>query len=153
MTGFEHDMSRLIVRQSVLVIGLSLFAGFALGWALTPEAAPIAVGGSVRGWVAAHSGGMLNGVMALVFALALDRLDLSARLRAWSGWAVIFAIWSNTIFYWVGNFAPNRGLTPGSNSLGEGTVLGFIAFLPAALASIAIFVTLYALWAGTKAKL
>ncbi|TNE36150.1 MAG: hypothetical protein EP347_11800 [Alphaproteobacteria bacterium] len=153
MNGFQHNISRKIVRHGVLVIGLSLLAGFGLGWALLPETAPFVVGGSTRGWVAAHVGGMLNGVMALVMALVLDRLDLSARLRVMSGAALIFTIWANTIFYWAGNFAPNRGLSAGGNAFGGGTLLGFVAFLPAMLGAVVIFIVLYALWAGTREKL
>ena len=85
MSGFSHDMSRKIVRHGTLVMAMGLMAGFCLGWSLLPETSPFAVGGTTRGWVAAHVGGMLNGVMALVMALVLDRVPLSARLRAWSG--------------------------------------------------------------------
>ncbi|TNE60140.1 MAG: hypothetical protein EP340_00495 [Alphaproteobacteria bacterium] len=153
MNRFQHDLSRKIVRHSALVIGIALLAGFGLGWSLLPETAPFVVGGSTRGWVAAHVGGMLNGVMALVMALVLDRLDLSARLRVAGSLSLIFAIWANTIFYWAGNFAPNRGLSAGGNAFGEGTFLGFAAFLPAMLGAMVIFVTLYAIWVGAREKL
>jgi styrene-oxide isomerase len=153
MTGFQHAMSRQIVRHSTLVIGIALLGGFALGWSLVPESGPIQVGGTTRGWVATHVGGMLNGVMALVFALVLDRVALPDKLRQWSGLCLIFAIWSNTVFYWAGNFAPNRGLTLTGNNLGEGTLLGVIAFLPAAIAAVAIFVPLYAIWVGTRSTI
>lgn len=152
MTGFNYDSTRMILRHAVAVIAIALLAGFALGWAVVPETSPVPVGGSLRGWSAAHVGGVLNGLMAIGFALILDRVTITERLRRLSCWSLIFAIWANTLFYWAGNFAPNRGLSLGDNSQGAGTLLGVIAFLPATLGAIVIFVTLYAIWVGTKSE-
>lgn len=150
MSGFNQAITAIVIRNAVLVMGVALLSGFALGWALVPESSPFSIGGTSRGWSAAHVGGLLNGLLAMVLAMVLDRLSLSDGLRRWSGWSLVFAIWANTIFYWAGNFSANRGLTLTGNSLGEGSLLGVIAFAPAAVASVVIFIALYAVWVGTK---
>ncbi len=63
-------------------------------------------------------------------------LPLGRRARKWTVWTLIYTGWGNTIFYLLGNLAPNRGLSGGGTPFGEGTLLGLFAYLPAATASV-----------------
>lgn len=133
----------LLIGHGALVLLVALLAGFGLTFALLGEVTlwPIPWStdfsvGSVRGWRAAHVGGLLNGVMMIVLALGLPVLLLGRRARKWTVWTLIYTGWGNTVFYLLGNLAPNRGLSGGGTPFGEGTLLGLFAYLPAATATV-----------------
>ena len=133
----------LLIGHGALVAVVGLLAGFGLLFALLGEVAiwPLPgieaqVPGSVRGWQAAHVGGLLNGVMMVAFAFCLPKLGLNGPRLRWVTWGLVYTGWANTVFYWLGNLAPNRGLSGGDNALGEGSLAGFLAYLPAATATV-----------------
>ena len=74
--------------------------------------------GTEAGWVRAHSGGTMNGLLVVVVALALPKLNLSETARRWMIWGLIYVAWSFTVFYWFGNASSNRGLSLGTSALG-----------------------------------
>ena len=100
----------------------------------------ISVGGSTRGWQAAHVGGILNGVMIGVVALLMHRLSLQGRAANWVGWGMIVTGWGNTIFYWAGNFAQNRGLSAGDTPFGEGDLAGALSYVGGGTAMVFTFI-------------
>ena len=136
-------LERRMIGHGAAVVVVGLVAGFGLLFALLEQIAiwpipglDVKIPGSVRGWQAAHVGGLLNGVMVVAFALALRRLDLTERTARWVALGFIYTAWANTVFYWFGNVAPNRGLSGGDTVHGEATAAGLIAYLPAATATV-----------------
>ncbi len=132
-----------MIGHGAAVVVFGLLAGFGLLFALLEQIAiwplpglDVQIPGSVRGWQAAHVGGLLNGVMLVAFALCFPRLSLTETAEKWVSLGLIYTAWANTVFYWFGNFAPNRGLSGGDTVHGEGTLAGFIAYLPAATATV-----------------
>ncbi len=150
--GQGERLQALMIGHGSLVIVIGLLSGFGLMFKLLGEVAiwPIPWGidaelpGTARGWQAAHVGGILNGVLVLVIAKCLPLLALADKTARRIAWALIFTGWANTVFYLFGNFAANRGLSGGTNALGEGSLAGFIAYLPAALATVVTTVAIAA---------
>ena len=142
----EAYQKRLTGHALILLI-IGLLAGFMLAFSLIGglEVLPtlfigIPTFGTTEGWVRAHSGGIMNGLMLIAFAfimphcgLAIERLQLFAK-------GIIFAGWANTIFYWTGNASGSRALSFTDNALGGSNILGVIGYT---LAVIAAFVTIY----------
>ena len=142
----EAYQKRLTGHALILLI-IGLLAGFMLAFSLIGglEVLPtlfigIPTFGTTEGWVRAHSGGIMNGLMLIAFAfimphcgLAIERLQLFAK-------GIIFAGWANTIFYWTGNASGSRALSFTDNALGASNILGVIGYT---LAVIAAFVTIY----------
>ena len=142
----EAYQKRLTGHALILLI-IGLLAGFMLAFSLIGglEVVPtlfvtIPTFGTTEGWVRAHSGGIMNGLMLIAFAfimphcgLAVERLQLFAK-------GIIFAGWANTVFYWTGNASGSRALSFSDNELGASNILGIIGYT---LAVIAAFVTIY----------
>ena len=119
---------------SVLLVGL--VAGLGLTFSLLEAVAlwpfpawEVTLPGSVRGWQAAHVGGILNGVMIAVSGLLMIKLELRETKSFLVGWGMIITGWANTVFYWAGNFSSNRGLSVSDTVFGEGDLLGSVAYL------------------------
>ncbi len=126
-----------MIAHGFLVMFVGLLAGFMLifnlvgGFEIWPgNIMEFSVYGTTDGWVRAHSGGLTNGMMVVIVALSLPKLELSQRLNAFFAWGLIYVAWSFTIFYWVGNAAGNRSLTFGDSPLGQADWLSLIGFLP-----------------------
>ena len=132
----SQRLSYLVIGNGMLVLFIGLLAGlmliFSLLDAVTIWPLPVwevTVPGSTRGWQAAHVGGILNGVMIAGTALLMQKLDMIGRRAFWVGWGMIITGWANTVFYWAGNFAANRGLSVTATPFGEGDLAGTIAFI------------------------
>ncbi|MFT5572644.1 MAG: hypothetical protein ACI9FR_001568 [Cryomorphaceae bacterium] len=118
----------------VLVIGLisglmlifSMLKGFVV-WPIMDI--PHELPGTVRGWKAAHVGGITNGLLIIVVALAMAKLPLTARAIKLVFWSLLATGWGNTLFYWGGNLSPNRGISFHANEYGETNFAGLIAFI------------------------
>ena len=142
----DADLRSLELRMighGAAVVVVALVAGIGLLFALLEQVEiwpmpgiDIQIPGSVRGWQAAHVGGLLNGVMVAVFALCLGRVGVTAGRARWVALGLIYTAWANTAFYWFGNWAPNRGLSGGANVHGEGSAMGLLAYFPAATATV-----------------
>lgn len=152
-----NRLQRLMVGHGLLVILVSMLAGYMLlfsligGLEVWPGVIlPIEAYGTTAGWVRAHTGGAMNGLLAMVVGLALPILRLSPRMERLTAYGFIYVAWSFTIFYWLGNAAKNRALTLGDNPLGETDLVGVLGVLPA-LPSVVIVVVL--LGVGAKAVL
>ena len=131
--------------MSVLVIGL--VAGIFLIFSLLGEvvlwplpAWQVVVPGSARGWQAAHVGGIMNGIMISGAALLLVHLDLRGRAAQWVAYGMIITGWANTLFYWAGNLAPNRGLSVDATPFGSASMAGTLAFIGGASGMLFTFV-------------
>ena len=147
MSDKTHSGARLqaqLVMHAGWIIVIGLLSGFGLLFALLEEIRiwPLPgipgweIPGTVRGWSAAHVGGILNGVMMIAVAVALPIARMTERGERRVLWAMVFTGWANTIFYQFGNLAPNRGLSGDANVQGDATLAGLIAYLPAAIATV-----------------
>lgn len=152
----------LVIGNAMVVLLIGLLAGvmliFSLLDAVTLWPLPewkVAIPGSTRGWQAAHVGGILNGVMIGGAAYLMQTLGLVGPREQWVGWGMIITGWANTVFYWAGNFAANRGLSVSATPYGEGDLAGALAFLGGGAGMVFTFiaVTLLALSAFEKAKI
>ena len=88
----------------------------------------------------------MNGLLVVVVALALPKLELGPKAMAWTAWGFIYIAWSFTVFYWVGNASSNRALSIGDNPLGQSDGLSAIGFLPG-VPSVVLVVVLLAIGA------
>lgn len=157
----DNKLRFLVIGNAMVVLLIGLVSGlmliFSLLDAVTLWPLPewkVAIPGSARGWQAAHVGGILNGVMIAGAAYLIQALDLTGRREKWAAWGMIITGWANTVFYWAGNFADNRGLSVSATPFGEGDMAGAIAFLGGGAGMVFTFiaVTIFALAAFEKAK-
>lgn len=144
-------MQRLMVGHGLLVVLVSMLAGFMLmfsligGFEIWPGTVlEFGVYGTSEGWVRAHSGGLTNGLLAIAVGLALPILRLSPRMERVMAYGFIYIAWSFTAFYWLGNAAANRSLTMGDSRLGEADLISVLGFLPG-LPSVFLVVVLLAI--------
>ena len=128
---------KLMIGHGFLVILVSLFAGFMLmfnllgGFEIWPgNILQFSVYGTTEGWVRAHTGGIVNGLLTVIVALTLPKLDLSEAMNRFFAWGLIYCAWSFTVFYWIGNASGNRALSLGDSPLGQSDWLSIIGFLP-----------------------
>ena len=143
-----EQLQKIMIGNGLLVILCAMLAGFMLMFQLIGglefwpgHILPLHIYGTSAGWVRAHSGGTMNGLLVIVIALALPKLNLSERLQKWTAYGFIYVAWSFTVFYWLGNAAGNRGLTLGDSQLGKTDVISVLAFVPG-LPSVIIVVVL-----------
>jgi hypothetical protein len=128
---------KLRIANGFMVMFVGMLAGFMLifnlvgGFEIWPgKIIEFSVYGTTEGWVRAHSGGITNGMLVVIVALALPKLALSKSMNRFFAWGLIYVAWSFTIFYWIGNAAGNRSLTFGDSQLGQSDWLSIIGFLP-----------------------
>lgn len=140
-------LQRQVIGHGMLVLLVGLVAGVFLTFSLLGAVAlwpfptwEVAIPGSTRGWVSAHVGGILNGVMMAALALLMGKLKLEGSRAWWVGWGLIVVGWSNTLFYWAANFSANRGLSPAASSLGEGGLWAALAYGGGVVGMVAAFV-------------
>lgn len=147
-----------MIGNGLLVMFASMLAGFMLMFELIGglEIWPgtiieFSVYGNTDGWVRAHSGGLINGMMVIIVALALPKLALTQKLNAFFAYGLVYVAWSFTLFYWLGNAAANRSLTLGDSRLGEAdwlSLLGALAGLPSVF--LAPIILLWGAWAAFR---
>lgn len=149
MDAMTKRLRALMLGHGALVMIMGMVAGFALTFSLlgTIEIWPFPgiafeMPGTTRGWVAAHTGCILNGLMVMAVALALPHLELVGRTRQWVAYGLIATAWANTAFYAFANIAPNRGLSMGANRFGEGNLAGVLAFAPALIGAYIVIIAL-----------
>jgi styrene-oxide isomerase len=125
-----------VVFHAILVLSIGLVAGLMLAFSLLDAVNlwplpvwEVTIPGSTRGWAAAHVGGILNGIMLIVLIQLASKLVLSDRDFRLSAWSLIITGWGNTVFYWTGNIAPNRGLSVDDTVYGGADIWGILAFI------------------------
>lgn len=128
-------LQKLMIGNAFLVIVMSMFAGFMLGFGLIGglelypgKIVAMPYYGTAEGWARAHSGGLSNGLLVLAVAWALPKVPLSNRMRNITAWGFIYIAWANTVFYWAGNAAGSRALSFGDNPLGASNLFGVLGF-------------------------
>ena len=138
MNNSDNRYQNLLLAHGSLVTAVGLIAGLFLvfsmlgGFVLWPVMnVPYELPGSVRGWKAAHVGGITNGLLLFGVAFAMTKLALSEKSSKFVFWSILLTGWGNTLFYWAGNLSPNRGLSMNANVYGETNLAGYMAFLGA----------------------
>ena len=146
-----EQLQKTMLAHGLMVILVAMFAGFMLmfnllgGMEIWPnKIISVPMYGTAEGWVRAHSGGILNGVLVFIVGLGLPKMNLSAVAQKWTAYGLIYCAWTFTIFYWLGNASSNRGLSIGPSALGEPDFIGLLAFLPG-LPSVFIVVVVLAM--------
>lgn len=141
------QLERRVIGHGLLVLLVGLIAGVFLTFSLLGAVAlwpfptwEVAIPGSTRGWVSAHVGGILNGVMIAGLALLMGKLKLTGGRAFWTGWGLIVIGWGNTLFYWAANLSANRGLSPAATVHGEGGVWATLAYVGGVVAMILAFI-------------
>ena len=121
-------LQRIMIGNGLLVVLASMFAGFMLmflligGIEIWPgKIVPLSIYGTSEGWVRAHTGGALNGILVIVIALAMPALRLSPLMQRVTAYGFIYIAWSFTVFYWLGNASGNRALTLGDSRRATGS--------------------------------
>ncbi len=142
-------VERRLVGHGLCVILCAMLAGFALGISLVGgvevfpgNIRPISVGGTPAGWARMHVGSVTNGLLLFAIAFMLPRIGLSFRSQNRIAWVFVAIAWANTIFYFFGGLAPNRGITFGSNRFGETTVYGLLGMIPGSVGAIVTVIVL-----------
>lgn len=130
-------LQRITLCHGFLVILIAMLAGFMLMFSLLGglEIWPghilaIPTYGTPEGWVRAHSGGTMNGLLVIAVGLSLPKMGLSEKIQKLTAYGFIYVAWSFTAFYWLGNAAGNRALSIGDNPLGPSDIYGVLGFLP-----------------------
>ena len=149
---------RRIIQHGLGIILVGLVGGFFLGWNVIgfisfpplPIEIDYQIPGTTASWRAVHTGNIMNGIMALILAAILTWCDLSKRMATNISWVIIAVIWGNSIFYLSAVFAPNHGLSWGSNAAGEGNIAGIIAYIPAIIAAYALIYVITVLMINVK---
>ena len=128
-----------MLLNGLLVILVASLSGFMLlfqlvgGFEVWPgHIIEIPVYGTSEGWIRAHTGGLLNGVLVMLVGLSLPHLRLTEAKNKIMVYGFCYCAWSFTVFYWIGNAVGNRALTFGDNPLGENSLLSIVGFLPGA---------------------
>jgi hypothetical protein len=152
--GMQAYYSGRLIKHGFLALVVALIAGFLLifsmigGMSLSPV--PILIEfelpGGVEGWRVVHVGMLMNSIMAIAIGAAMRTVHLeeSAAYRVYMGTAI--AIWCNFMFYLFGMFAPNRGVTLEANRLGEASLAGAAAFIPALIGSVTLIYAAVVMW-------
>ncbi len=142
-------LERIMIANGLVVVLIAMLAGFMLMFTLLGgvevwpgKIIPLPLYGTSEGWVRAHTGGALNGVLVIIIALVLPKLRLSAFMQRFTAYGFIYIAWSFTVFYWLGNASSNRALSMGDSPLGEADTIGLIGFLPGVPSVILVVVLL-----------
>ena len=146
-----------LIKHGAAAMLVALAAGFCLIWAMIGGASlsplPVMIEfempGSVEGWRIVHIGMLMNGMMAIALGCAVRWLAWGGSGAAWVSWGTVIAVWGNFCFYIFGMFAPNHGVTAGTNQMGEGNLAGMLAFFPAFLGAVTLAIALIAILRGT----
>jgi tetrahydromethanopterin S-methyltransferase subunit F len=136
--------SNRLIKHGLTAMLVGLLGGFLLAFSMVGGASisPLPVffqfelPGPSSGWRILHVGTLMNGIMALAIGLVMRTVyisDIRAR-RIFLSFAI--AIWGNFSFYLFGMFAPNHGLSIEANRLGEASLAGAMAYIPAILAAV-----------------
>jgi hypothetical protein len=143
-----------VVLHAIIVLSIGLIAGLMLTFSLLDAVNlwplpvwEVSIPGSDRGWATAHVGGILNGILLIALINLATKLELSL-----GSWSLIITGWANTIFYWAGNLAPNRGLSVDDTIYGSADIWGAIAFLSGGGGMFFTFFVMYLLGRAAMRK-
>src|SRR5690606_32822081 len=128
-----NSICRKMMGHGFIVLLISMFLGVGLlvslvgGLELIPGSIiAFSIPGDAEGWARAHVGGLLNGILVVVAALALHAITAPEKLQRQLAWMLPGVAYANLIFYIAALLTPNRALTFGDNPLGESNAAAIV---------------------------
>ena len=113
-----HQHYRFMIGHGAVVMLIAMFLGIGLlvklvgGLELLPgQIISVELPGTSGAWARAHVGGLLNGILIIVAAMAAHLLCASDKARGQLRWMLVGTGYANTLFYIGALFAHNRALT------------------------------------------
>lgn len=136
--------SNRLIKHGLAAMLVGLIGGFLLAFSMiggmslspVPMFLQFELPGSASGWRILHVGTLMNGIMGLVIGLVMRTVNISDSRSRLILWGMAIAIWGNFCFYIFGMFAPNHGLSIEANRLGEATIYGVLAYVPAIIGAV-----------------
>lgn len=140
----------LLLKHGLIIMIIGLVAGFGLTFSILgqislspiPFVIDYQMPGTTEAWARMHTGCLINGLMLILFALALPKFPLRTRTAQRIALGFILVGWSNTLFYIFGAFSPNRGLALSETPAGAANWASFIAYIPAVIAAVLLILLL-----------
>lgn len=139
--------TRRMMGHGAIVMFIGLAAGFGLvmsligGFELIPGSIiSFDIPGDPRAWARAHMGGIMNGMLVILFALFIHVASLPERQAGRLYWMLVGTGYANTAFYYGGLLSPSRALTFGDNPVGSSNIFGVIGLLPALIFAVVLMV-------------
>lgn len=121
-----------VVMLIAMLLGVGLLASLLGGMELIPgNIIEFSLPGDPGAWARAHVGGLLNGMLVVLVAVAAHLLAAPEKLQKQMAWMLPGTAYANTLFYLAAIVAPNRALTFGDNHFGEASLAGMLGLLPA----------------------
>ncbi len=150
----------LMIKNGLVVCLLGLIGGFGLLFSvlgvISLSPVPIMIDYQIPGtpaqWRAVHVGNIMNGLMAILFALLMVKLELTNKARKFICYGTIATVWGNAAFYIFGILAPNRGLSLSDNPVGEGNWAGVVAFGPAFIFAFVLMIIVIVMLRGVVGR-
>ncbi|MGQ0622888.1 MAG: styrene-oxide isomerase StyC [Panacagrimonas sp.] len=156
----KQEQKRMI-GHGALILLIGMLAGIGLLVSLLGgiEVIPgtiiqVDIPGTSAGWVRAHIGSMLNGMLIILVALVIHAIGLAEETARNLRWMLIGTGYANTLFYAAALFAPNRALSFASNRLGTANLASIIGLAPAlifaVISLIAVFILMKSAFASAR---
>lgn len=149
-----------LLKHGLIVMIIGLVAGFGLTFSILGQISlspiPFVIAyelpGTTEAWARMHTGCLMNGLMLIIFALALPKFPLGTHSVQRIALGFILVAWSNTLFYIFGAFSPNRGLALSETPAGAANWASFIAYIPAVIAAVLLVLVLIKLLISLPGK-
>lgn len=136
-------MNRLLIQLGFVLILLALCTGFGMPLFTTP-----------RLGLAAHTVGIIGGLVLIAFGSLAGSFALGARSAAVMMWAWVYAAYANWVASLLGAITGASRLTPiaGAGTAGDSLSEAVVSFLLQSLAVAALVGTVLAVWGFRKAE-
>lgn len=151
--------ARKMVGHGAIVLFIAMVAGFGLlmsligGFEVVPGTIiSFHIPGDTSAWARTHVGGLMNGMLVIVFALFIHAAQLPEPLARRLSWMLVGTGYANTAFFWGAMFAPSRSLTLGDNRLGNTNLVGTLVGLPGLVFAIVLMIAMVVVvrWAFSR---
>lgn len=146
------SLQKKMIGQGAAVILVGMLAGLGLlmsllgGLELIPgRITSFSVPGNTDAWVRAHVGGILNGMLVMLAAIAMAGVGVVDAAARRLYWMLVGSAWAFTLFYWAALFAPNRALSFADNRFGESNLASIVGLLPALVFTVIDIVAVFML--------
>lgn len=142
-----------MLKHGIVVMIVGLVSGFGLTFSILGQISlspiPFVIAyelpGTTEAWARMHTGCLMNGLMLVLFAMAMPRFTLNTHLVQKLSLGFILVAWSNVLFYFFGAFSTNRGLALSETPAGAANWASFIAYIPAVIAAVLLILVLFKL--------
>ena len=98
------------------------------------------VPGTEAAWRAAHTGPIVNGLLAIAVGASGSMIELSPRAQRGLVATLIVTLWGNAVGYNAAAVGGERGLTPRGGPLNNVAYVGFLAAAISVLASVPLMI-------------